>query len=67
MEKKLSTMTIIVKDNESTDELNSVLYEFAPYIIEIMTHKEGKTSIISIGLNAPDDILSSLGKRIGDI
>lgn len=69
MENKVAVMAIIVEDTGAADKLNSVLHDFAPYIIGRMglPYRERKINIISIALDAPQDTISSLAGRIGDI
>lgn len=69
MDNKVAVMAIIVEDTGAADELNSVLHDFAPYIIGRMglPYREKKINIISIALDAPEDAISSLAGRIGNI
>lgn len=69
MDNKVAVMAIIVEDTGAADELNSVLHDFAPYIIGRMglPYREKKINIISIALDAPEDAISSLAGRIVSI
>lgn len=69
MDNKVAVMAIIVEDTGAADELNSVLHDFAPYIIGRMglPYREKKINIISIALDAPEDAISSLAGRIDSI
>lgn len=69
MESRVAVMAIIVEKAEAVEKLNAVLHEFSSYIIGRMgiPYRERKINIISIALDAPQDTLSSLAGRIGNI
>lgn len=69
MENRVAIMAIIVEKKEAVETLNALLYEFRDYIIGRMgiPYKERKINIISIALDAPQDTLSALAGRIGNI
>ena len=58
---------IIVEDTASVEELNAVLHEYREYIIGRMglPYREKKLHIISIVMDAPQDIISALSGKIG--
>ncbi len=62
-------MSIIVEARESADPLNSLLSEYGEYIIGRMgiPYKQKGISIISIALDAPQDMISSLSGKIGKL
>lgn len=62
-------MSIIVENSESVDKLNGVLHEYGQYIIGRMgiPYKERNINIISIAIDAPQDVISSLAGKIGVI
>ena len=67
METRVALLSIIVTDMEKTSQLNEYLHEAAPYIIGRMGipyHRRG-ISIISIALDAPQDLISALSGKIG--
>ncbi len=67
METRVALLSIIVTDMDKTAELNGYLHEAAPYIIGRMGipyHRRG-ISIISIALDAPQDLISALSGKIG--
>lgn len=60
-------MGIIVEDTNSAEALNSVLHEYAPYIIGRMgvPYRKKNISIVSIALDAPQDTISAVSGKIG--
>jgi putative iron-only hydrogenase system regulator len=62
-------MSIIVEDPNSVERLNSILHTYGEYIIGRMgiPYRKRSISIISIALDAPQDILSSLAGKIGSL
>ena len=60
-------MGIIVEDTDSAEALNSVLHEYAPYLIGRMgvPYRKKNISIVSIALDAPQDTISAVSGKIG--
>ncbi len=69
MEKRVAVMGIIVENMEVVEEINSILHEYAKYIIGRMgiPYREKKISIISIAIDAPQDMISALSGKIGKL
>ena len=69
METRVAVMSIIVENPESVEKLNQILHENGRYIIGRMgiPYRERKISIISIALDAPQDAISSLSGKIGNL
>lgn len=69
MENKVAVMSIIVEDRAFVDELNSILHDFGDYIIGRMglPFREKGINIISIAINANQDIISALAGKVGNI
>ncbi|MBQ6614136.1 MAG: iron-only hydrogenase system regulator [Clostridia bacterium] len=69
METRVAVMSIIVEAEESVEKLNSLLHECGKYIIGRMgiPYRERKISIISIAIDAPQDMISALAGRIGKL
>lgn len=69
MEKRVAVMGIIVESMDTVEELNSILHEYAKYIIGRMgiPYREKNISIISIAIDAPQDEISSLSGKIGKL
>lgn len=69
METRVAVIGIIVEDSQSVDELNDILHEYGPYIIGRMgiPYRAKGISIISIAIDAPQDIISALAGKIGNL
>lgn len=69
METRVAVMAIIVEEAESVEKLNSTLHEFSQYVIGRMgiPYREKKISIVSVALDAPQDVISSLAGKLGNI
>ncbi len=69
MATRVAVMSIIVENPESVEKLNQILHENGPYIIGRMgiPYRERKISIISIALDAPQDAISSMSGKIGNL
>ncbi|MBR2967989.1 MAG: iron-only hydrogenase system regulator [Clostridia bacterium] len=69
METRVAVIGIIVENRESIDKLNSILHEYRHVIIGRMgiPYKERNISIISIAIDAPQDLISTLSGKIGNI
>lgn len=67
MQKRVALIAIIVEDRESAAEINSILHEFAPYVIGRMgiPYRERNVSIISVAVDAPQDTISTMAGKIG--
>ncbi len=69
METRVAVMSIIVENNDSVENLNSVLHDFGDYIIGRMgiPYKAKSINIICVALDAPQDVIASLSGKIGQI
>ena len=69
METKVAVMCIIVENNETVEKLNKILHEYSEYIIGRMgiPYRQRKISIISIAMDAPQNTVSSLAGKIGNL
>ena len=67
MDTRVAVISIIVEDRDSADRLNSLLHEYGEYVIGRMgiPYKEKNINIISIALDAPQDMISTLAGKIG--
>ena len=67
METRVAVIGIVVDDESSVELLNSTLHEYSAYIVGRMgiPYREKKISIISIAIDAPQDIISALSGKIG--
>lgn len=67
MNTRIALIGIIVEDLESTPQLNSLLHEYAGYIIGRMgiPYRERDVNIISVAIDAPQDVINALSGKIG--
>ena len=66
-ESRVALIGIIVTSKESVEELNHLLSEYGEYIIGRMglPYKEKNISIISVAIDAPNDVINSLTGKLG--
>ena len=69
METRVAVMGIIVENMDSVELLNSLLHEFGEYIIGRMgiPYRRRRISIVSIAIDAPQDVISALAGKIGNL
>lgn len=69
METRVAVMGIIVENVESTETLNHILHEYGDFIIGRMglPYREKKINIISIVVDAPNDVINAMSGKIGKI
>lgn len=69
METRVAVMSIIVEDVSSAEKINAILHEYGEYIIGRMglPYRQRKISIISIALDAPQNIISAIAGKIGGL
>ena len=69
METRVAVMGIIVENNNSVDPLNALLHEHGQYIVGRMgiPYRERKINVISIIIDAPQDCISALAGKIGNL
>lgn len=69
MKTRVAVMAIVVDLFDSVDEMNGVLHEFGEYIIGRMgiPYRSRGIYIVSIALDAPQDTISALAGRLGNI
>lgn len=69
METRVAVMSIIVENGASVEALNQILHEYGEFIIGRMgiPYKPKKINIISIALDAPQDTISALAGKIGNL
>ncbi len=66
-ETRVAVMGIIVENRDSTGELNELLHQYGNYIIGRMgiPYREKGVSIISVAIDAPQDVTAALSGKIG--
>ena len=69
MTTRVAVMSIIVENPDSVEVLNGILHENGKYIIGRMgiPYREKKIKIISIALDAPQDAISAMSGKIGNL
>ncbi len=69
METRVAVIGIIVENMDSVDELNALLHEYGPHIIGRMglPYREKDIHIISIAIDAPQDIINTLSGKLGKL
>ncbi len=69
MVRRVAVMGVIVEKEDSVERLNALLHDFREYIIGRMgiPYRARGINIISIFLDAPQDAISSLAGKIGNL
>lgn len=69
MRSRVAVMSIIVENDETVEQLNGVLHTYGPYIIGRMgiPYRQRGVNIISIAIDAPQDQISALAGKIGNL
>ena len=67
METRVAVISIIVENPESVERVNELLHQYSEHIIGRMgiPYRKKGISIISIALDAPQDIINTLSGKIG--
>ena len=67
MESRVALIGIIIEDSCSAAKVNDVLHEYNSYIIGRMglPYRERNISIISVVVDAPQNIISAISGKIG--
>ena len=69
METRVAVISIIVSKDGDVGSLNELLHEAADYIIGRMgiPYRKKEVNIISVVLDAPQDLIAALSGRIGNL
>ena len=69
METRVAVIGIIVEDMSSVEALNAILHEYGEIIIGRMglPYKAKGIHVISIAVDAPQDVISALAGKIGNL
>lgn len=69
MNTRVAVMSIIVENNDSVEKLNSILHQASEFIIGRMglPYREKDISVISVVIDAPQDIIAALSGKIGNL
>lgn len=67
METRIALIGIIVENPDSVEQLNHLLHEYGNFIVGRMgiPYEKKNVNIISVAIDAPQDIISALSGRIG--
>lgn len=67
MEKRIAILGIIIEDAEQAMPVNDLLHEYRDYIIGRMgmPYREKNISVISVVLDAPNEVISALSGKLG--
>lgn len=67
METRIALIGIIVENPDSVEQLNHLLHEYGNFIVGRMgiPYEKKNVNIISVAVDAPQDIISALSGRIG--
>lgn len=69
METRVAVMSIIVENGDAVETINAILHEYGEYIIGRMgiPYRQRKISIISIAMDAPQNVISTVAGKIGGL
>ena len=66
---RVAVIGIIVESEAAASPLNAILHEFGNYIVGRMgiPYRQRGINVISVVVDAPQDVISSLAGRIGNL
>ena len=66
---RVAIMGVIVEDPRSVEALNELLHEYRDHIFGRMgvPYRERGVSVISVALDAPQDVTSALAGKVGSL
>ena len=69
MQTRVAVLGIIVEKTESVERLNTLLHDYGRHIIGRMgiPYRERGINIISVAVDAPQDVISELAGKIGGL
>lgn len=69
MDTRVAVMSIIVENADSVSKLNDLLHEYSSFVIGRMgiPYRKKNINIISLVLDAPQNTLSSLAGKVGNL
>ena len=64
---RIALIGIVLSSHESVEQVNALLSEYGTYIIGRMglPYREKNLSIISVALDAPNNVISALSGKLG--
>ena len=69
MDNRVAVISIIVEQEDAVAPLNDLLHQYGQYIIGRMgiPYREKGINIISIAIDAPQDVISAMAGKIGNL
>lgn len=69
MSTRVAIISIIVENHNSVEAINALLHDASDYVLGRMgvPYRERGISLISVALDAPQDVISALSGRIGSL
>ncbi len=69
METRIAVIGIVVESEDSVEALNEILHDYREHIIGRMgiPYRQKGLNIISIAVDAPQDVISALSGKIGKL
>ena len=69
METRVAVISMTVENPDTVEELNSILHGYRDYVIGRMgvPYRQKNISIISVAVDAPQDVISTLAGKIGKL
>ena len=69
MDTRVAVMAIIIEEPDAVEKLNTTLHSVSEYIIGRMgiPYREMGINIVSIAIDAPQDLISALAGKLGNI
>ena len=69
METRIAVIGIVVECEDSVEALNEILHQYRQHIIGRMgvPYRQRNLSIISIAVDAPQDVISALSGKVGKL
>lgn len=69
METRIAIIGIIVEDIDATAQVNDILHDYGMYVLGRMgvPYHEKDLNIISIALDAPQDVINTLAGKLGKV
>lgn len=69
MENKIAVVAIIVSEKNAVERINALLHSFSDYVVGRLglPYKQKNVNIISIVMDAPQEIINSLSGKLGMI
>ncbi|WP_312654192.1 TM1266 family iron-only hydrogenase system putative regulator [Proteiniclasticum sp.] len=67
METRVALIGIVLENYDSAEKMNRILHEYGDYVIGRMgiPYREKNMNIISLAVDAPMDIISSISGKLG--